>query len=149
MDTKPDYSDCSALPCSNRKLHPDGQPWKKCCRGSTIGEFNKQMGFPPSPDDDKLLNCAFIDKRIVVKEEKGIIERPKQTGPIHRTDPRAEPFVCYHRTTDDGYWRVCAGWHATWGKEYGKRQTKNEASKASIRDIKFVRSLFNGVSASI
>lgn len=69
-------------------LHPDGQPWKKCCCG-----------------DDRLvpewpvLNCAFIDKRMTKKSTN-----------------EKYPFVCGHQTAD-GYFRVCAGWHACFGEK--------------------------------
>ena len=44
-------------------------------------------------------NCAFMDNRL---------------EDINDTQP---PFFCGHRTTEDGYIRVCAGWDAKYGNK--------------------------------
>lgn len=73
-------------------VHPDGEPWSKCCRNDTEIELGSSC------------NCAFIDKRI---------DKHSPRDP----DVKKEPFLCVHRTTPDGYLRVCAGWHACFGRK--------------------------------
>ena len=71
---------------------PDGLAWTKCCRG----------------DKDICLgqtaNCAFVDKR------------------LDKSNARPTPFPCVHRTTESGFLRVCAGWHAIFGRGYAARE---------------------------
>lgn len=69
-----------------------------------------EKSFPPHPDGKPwakccrseqtgdYVNCAFIDGR--------------------GEGPMTAPFFCAHRN-DDGYLRVCAGWHAKHGKDHG------------------------------
>lgn len=47
-------------------------------------------------------NCAYVDKRLIASE------------------PSAAPFPCTHRRTDEGHYRVCAGWNACHGAAYRK-----------------------------
>jgi hypothetical protein len=70
-------------------MHPDGEPWKKCCK-------------PNGPDCDFLADagCAAVRKCFYDKE-------------AHLTSADL-PFVCLHRKTEDGHFRVCAGWDALW-----------------------------------
>lgn len=69
----------------NIKMNSDGEPWKKCC---------KNVG-----DGVKVKNCAYIDRRITKSQ----------------TWQNRYPFVCVHRTEEDGTSRVCAGWHCCHG----------------------------------
>jgi hypothetical protein len=62
------------------KMHPDGLPWQKQCRGVSM-RYHGTM------------NCAFIDGRL----------------PDDELFPSADPFPCWHRK-DAGFYRVCAGW---------------------------------------
>jgi hypothetical protein len=71
------------------ETHPDGQPWKKCCRGMAT----------PLGDSPTTFNCAYVDKR------------------LRKSNPTTNPFVCIHRT-QDGKHRVCAGWHACHGRNW-------------------------------
>ena len=82
-----------------RDLHPDGQPWKKCCRN----------------DPNLKCNCAFIDGRLTAKTSAYLVNGIDGYYPLPST-----PFVCIHRQ-DDGYFRVCAGWHAIFGKQYAEK----------------------------
>ena len=81
-----------------RDLHPDGQPWEKCCRN----------------DPNLKCNCAFIDRRLTVRTREYAYDDGRYY-PLLDT-----PFVCVHRQ-DDGYFRVCAGWHAIFGKQYAEK----------------------------
>lgn len=74
-------------------MHPDGKAWKKCCHGDC----------DISPG--QTINCAFVDRRLPVKS------------------PRIgkNPFVCIHQE-EDGFLRVCAGWHACYGKKEGGKK---------------------------
>lgn len=86
--------------------HPDGAAWPKCCRGSDI-------------------DCAFIKNQSGGSRLTKLHPPSKVTyggdGLIH--DPKTVPFMCAHLSTDDGYYRVCAGWDACFGN-------KAEAAKA-------------------
>lgn len=82
--------------------HPDGKAWPKCCRDNADG-----------------LSCAFVkdqgggarltnhdgDKKVFYGSEGELVQ------------PKDVPFMCCHRTTDDGYYRVCAGWDACFGNK--------------------------------
>lgn len=74
-------------------VHPDGKAWDKCCCGDT------EM----SPGN--VVNCAFADSRLTAHDNIGDV-----------------PFVCVHRE-DNGYLRVCAGWHACFGKAYTDKKS--------------------------
>jgi hypothetical protein len=83
------------------QCHPDGQPWKKCCHGARVS------------DNPKIVNCAYVDKRKTKKDDlRGVITCTGESDKNATT----QPFVCAHRT-DDGYLRVCAGWHACHGNK--------------------------------
>lgn len=85
--------------------HPDGKPWPKCCRGGKI--------------DDKDVDCAFIrtqdgGARLSIHERSN---RSYDGCGLGATKVRDIPFMCAHRSTDDGYHRVCAGWDACFGNK--------------------------------
>jgi hypothetical protein len=65
-------------------MHPDGKPWQKCCK-SGEGDF--------AP-----CGCAVTRGAINIES-------------FEKKDKREIPFVCCHRKTEDGFYRVCAGWH--------------------------------------
>ena len=67
-------------------IHPDGQPWSKCC-----------VPYGADCDWASDAGCACTRGNIC-KENFG-----------HYSPT---PFVCIHRKTSDGFFRVCAGWHA-------------------------------------
>lgn len=77
----------------NHTIHPDGQPWKKCCG---------------------------VDQKM--KEATGIICRCALTD--GRLSCKTVPFICCHRLTKDGHTRVCAGWHAKYGKNWNIKNNK-------------------------
>lgn len=85
--------------------HPDGKAWPKCCKN--VGGL------------DGKLCCAFVPNqefgpRLTKKEgARELVYTPgSSSGRVDKT-----PFVCVHRTTDDGYHRVCAGWDACFGNK--------------------------------
>jgi hypothetical protein len=81
--------------------HPDGQAWKKCCRGARVKR---------NPD---IVNCAYADKRRTKKDD--LAGRMTCDG-SHDSTAATQPFVCSHRH-DNGYLRVCAGWHSCHGEK--------------------------------
>lgn len=72
-------------------LHPDGKPWAKSC----CGDKDMVLG--------ETINCAVTDGRL--RKNDGVYA--------------SRPFPCVHRT-DGGYIRICAGWHACYGKQYAE-----------------------------
>lgn len=78
--------------------HPDGQPWRSCCRGKYDNEQSCQC-FMRKPRNAQSRH-DLIPYGIVadLKKENG-------------------RFFCVHRRTDDGFYRECAGWAAKFGKE--------------------------------
>lgn len=85
--------------------HPDGKAWPKCCRGHVI-------------DDKPPLDCAFIKNqnggaRLRVNDASRIMAYDGQC----MAKVKNTPFICAHRSTDDGYHRVCAGWDACFGNK--------------------------------
>jgi hypothetical protein len=86
-------------------LHPDGQPWLKCC-----GCKEDKIG--------KNFNIQSIDFCAFRRNEPGNTARlAKENRPSFENCR----FICVHQTTKDGHHRVCAGWHAIFG-----RHIKNE-----------------------
>jgi len=84
-----------------KSTHPDGKPWAKCCRGHTTTSEAPLTKLNPDVFSEKtILNCAYIDKRLVHKCQNDFFNEQKET-----------PFTCCHRL-DEGYTRICAGWHA-------------------------------------
>jgi hypothetical protein len=79
------------------KVHPDGQPWKKCC-GSKCNDVADMHG--------DMVSC--ICKRGLTKK----------TG----YGMHSNPFVCVHRMTEDGFLRVCAGWHVLFGEKWDEKR---------------------------
>lgn len=82
--------------------HPDGKAWPKCCKGMSDG-----------------LCCAFVPNqyggpRINKKAKRRYFEGD---GEIGGKPVSSIPFMCVHRSTDDGYHRVCAGWDACFGNK--------------------------------
>lgn len=84
------------------EMHPDGAPWAKCC-GCKGGD----------PDD----GCAYrVVSQMVLKVVSGlpisVAERRTTSRMMHYAETsKSVPFPCCHRE-DNGYFRVCAGWHA-------------------------------------
>lgn len=82
--------------------HPDGKAWPKCCRHNEDG-----------------LCCAFIktqESGARLDHESGERRCAYGSELIRRT-VKNTPFMCAHRSTDDGYYRVCAGWDACFGNK--------------------------------
>ena len=83
--------------------HPDGQPWKKCCCAAKTGAA---------------YGCAFRRTDVETPYKPAGLSRFEA---IHGWQPptdltKTEPFWCIHQQ-DNGYIRVCAGWHAKYGKK--------------------------------
>jgi len=76
-------------------LHPDEQPWKKCC------------------GDSKDCICAY--RRSTKKSPQLWMEKVYPVG-TSRSGVSHCVTVCCHRTTEDGYLRYCAGWYALVGR---------------------------------
>jgi hypothetical protein len=98
-----DYS--KSLPWKARDLagnevipHPDGQPWKKSC-----GDKNHRKGDPIRGYD---WWCAYRRNQ-EGNTARCSIKHPANPHPI----ADEERFFCVHRQTEDGFHRVCAGWH--------------------------------------
>jgi hypothetical protein len=86
--------------------HPDGKAWPKCCKGV----FHQSTG---------LVSCAFVPNQIGgarLYKDTGD-RRYALEGPVGRSQVQDTPFMCCHRSTDDGYHRVCAGWDACFGNK--------------------------------
>ena len=88
-------------------MHPDGEAWKKCCcNTSPTGHkvyMNASEKFGNCMADCALTRSDILDDKSYVKDFKSF------------------PFVCCHRH-DNGFLRVCAGWHAKFGKVWEKQQ---------------------------
>lgn len=84
--------------------HPDGKAWPKCCRDGKIA--------------DESVDCAFIrDQCGGARLTKGMTARMSVYSGSGTVVIRETPFMCCHRSTDDGYYRVCAGWDACFGNK--------------------------------
>ena len=86
-----------------RESHPDGQPWKKCCRSSSC---------------DDGIGCGFrkTDASGIIDGKSRIERNSKWRTPEEKRRSEVIPFWCIHRQ-EDGCMRVCAGWHACYGKK--------------------------------
>lgn len=71
-------------------LHPDGCPWLKCCN----------------------IPCAFIrDRRFGGKSRIQDCAEYGGDNSARRCLKGEDRFICVHRS-DDGHFRICAGFHA-------------------------------------
>jgi hypothetical protein len=79
-------------------MHPDGKPWKKCCTDEKADIIGTYC------------SCAAT------------------RGCFNRSDVDCSifPFVCCHRK-DGEYLRVCAGWHAKFGKKWNNETRELQA----------------------
>jgi hypothetical protein len=70
------------------KMHPDGMPWRARCRDvAWDGCWGR-------------INCVYIDGRLTADD----------------TRFARDPFPCWHRT-EDGFYRICAGWAGHHGRK--------------------------------
>lgn len=86
-------------------LHPDGQPWTKCCG---CKENNAETGYMPFEW------CAY--RRNGEDKSARVRKLTLINGVETRHYHHGGRFVCAHRTTEEGFHRVCAGWHNVFGR---------------------------------
>lgn len=89
--------------------HPDGKPWDKCC-GTNEKPSEKHIGClcmmrRPANEPSRftqILQRAENDSRYEKASCKALEHLIQENG----------RFMCFHRKTEDGFHRECAGWAA-------------------------------------
>ncbi len=93
--------------------HPDGKPWPKCC-GS---KDHKGPGVDPADycafrrNEPDPWSRSYNQARCCLTKPTGSLDEYIKNGGVPGR------FMCMHRQ-DGGYLRVCAGWHACFGKRW-------------------------------
>lgn len=89
--------------------HPDGQAWPKCC---------KELPYNPALTGGSTISCAFVHMQphgARLSAQRGSLVTSYDSMGSHVV--KYTPFMCVHRTTEDGHHRVCAGWDACFGNK--------------------------------
>lgn len=89
-------------------LHPDGEPWTKCCSAPTDKISHEHC------------QCLMRKNR---HNPKGSRHDYGKFYVLDELKAAGGRFICCHRTTKDGYYRECAGWAAKFSKNGHAKKT--------------------------